>query len=285
MTIGWYPGHMNKARKDITKAIKSVDAVMEIVDARLPAASANPLLAAIIGSTPCLRVLNKADLADPLITAHWMQYFQQHGIRAVALDKSRTARIRDLGNLCQREFRKPGKHLFRLMIVGIPNVGKSTLLNILLDRKIARVGNEPAVTKASQEYKLSDQVILVDTPGMLWPKIEDQDAAYRLAASGAIKNTAIEFEDIALFSVNFLREHYPALLQARYQLSTLPEHSPDILAAIAHRCGCLRKGGVDYVKVAEILIKDLRAGKIGPVSFEKPLLIQKTTAQVNETQA
>src|SRR5690554_5413402 len=204
MTIGWYPGHMHKARKDITKAIRAADAVIEIVDARLPASSANPLLDTIIGATPRLKVLNKADLADPEVTALWLDGYRGRGHRAIALDKSQTARVRALAEQCDREFRKPEKKSFRLMILGIPNVGKSTLMNILLDRKIAKVGNEPAVTRARQEIRLNERIVLADTPGMLWPKLEDQDAAYRLAATGAIKNTAFEFADIALWTVDYL---------------------------------------------------------------------------------
>jgi ribosome biogenesis GTPase A len=270
MTIGWYPGHMNKARKDITKAIQSVDAVIEIVDARLPYSSENPLIHSIIEETPRLKVLNKSDLADPQVTKHWIEYYQNQDINCVALDKTQTTKIRDLIKYCRKEFKKPEKRLFRVMVLGIPNVGKSTIINVILDRKIAKTGNEPAVTKARQEIALSDNTSLLDTPGILWPKIEDQNSAYRLAATGAIKNTAIEFEDIALFTVEFLRNSYPALLQSRYELNSIDTDASILLAEIARRRGCLRKGGVDYTKVSELLLNDFRSSKIGRISLETP---------------
>lgn len=269
MNIGWYPGHMNKASKDITKAIKRMDAVIEIVDARLPLSSENPLLNTIIRATPRLKILNKSDLADPRITAQWVDYYQQHGIMALALDKSQTGKVRELSNICYRAFNKPEKIDFRIMILGIPNVGKSTLMNILLDRKIAKVGNEPAITKTRQEISLRENFFISDTPGILWPKISDQDSAYRLAATGAINNTAIEFEDIALYALNYLINTYPELLKARFTLKSLstPEQT---LEEIGRKRGCLRKGGVDFNKVSEIFLNDLRSGKIGPISFERP---------------
>ncbi|MDC0598449.1 ribosome biogenesis GTPase YlqF [Gammaproteobacteria bacterium] len=270
MPIGWYPGHMNKARKDITKTIARVDAVIEIVDARLPYSSENPLIHTIMGATPRLKVLNKADLADPEVTRQWLNYYQENNIKAVALEKTQTSKIRELATSCYREFKKPEKRRFSIMILGIPNVGKSTLMNILLDKKVAKVGNEPAVTKTRQEIELNESISLLDTPGILWPKIEDQNSAYRLAATGAIKNTAIEFEDIALYTVEFLRDHYPALLQERYQLESLDEEPVAILEQIGSKRGCLRKGGVDFTKTGEVLLNDLRTAKIGLISFEKP---------------
>lgn len=273
MNIGWYPGHMHKARKDITKAIRAADAVIEIVDARLPASSANPLLDSIIAGTPRLKVLNKADLADPAVTAAWLAWYREQGVRhVVALDKSEAAPIRELAPLCHREFRKPEKKEFRLMILGIPNVGKSTLMNILLNRKLAKVGNEPAVTKARQEIRLNEKITLADTPGILWPKIEDQQAAYRLAATGAIKNTAFEFADIALWTAEFLARAYPKLLGERYGLAAedllLPPER--LLERIGARRGCLVRGQVDLTRTGEILLNDLRTGKIGRISLEAP---------------
>lgn len=274
MAIGWYPGHMNKARKDITKAIRQADAVIEILDARLPYSSANPLLDGIIGDTGRLRVLNKSDLADPALTERWLSHLasQAHS-DAINLDKSQTSKIRDLAQRCYRQFRKPEKRHFKIMILGIPNVGKSTLMNILLDRKLAKVGNEPAVTKARQEVKLTEQISLMDTPGMLWPKIEDQDSAYRLAATGAIKNTAFEFEDIGLWTAETLAQRYPQLLAERYQLDAdaMANISPvALLETIGAKRGCLKRGGVDFTKASEVLLNDLRNGKLGRITLETP---------------
>lgn len=270
MTIGWYPGHMNKARKDIIKTIQRVDAVIEIVDARLPYSSENPLINEIIGSTPRLKVLNKADLADPKVSKQWLDYYAQQGVYALAVDKTQVKKIRDLAKTCYQKFKVPDKHQFNLMILGIPNVGKSTMMNILLDRKIAKVGNEPAVTKHRQEVALNDKINIFDTPGILWPKIHDQQSAYRLAATGAIKNTAIDLADIALFTVEFLRDHYPEQLQKRYQLDSIELDSIELLEALGRKRGCLRRGGVDFTKAGELVLNDLRTLKFGLISLERP---------------
>ncbi|MAM71965.1 MAG: ribosome biogenesis GTPase YlqF [Gammaproteobacteria bacterium] len=270
MTIGWYPGHMNKARKDIMNGLKRVDIVIEIVDARLPQASENPLLNALIGTIPRLKILNKADLADPMLTQGWLDYYRSQNIPALALDKTAEPDMRELLRQLPSFVQKAEDKITRVMIVGIPNVGKSTLMNKLLGRKIARVGDEPAVTKAAQEISVAENIKLIDTPGVLWPKLEDQQAAYRLAASGAIRNTAIEFEDIALFVIDFLSAEYPQILKSRYELAELADGSNQILEQIAERRGCLRKGGVDYHKASEIILNDLRSGAYGRLSLENP---------------
>lgn len=270
MTIGWYPGHMHKARKDITQALQQVDAVLEVVDARLPYSSENPLLNKLIGDTPRIRVLNKSDLADPRVSERWREYYHAHGIFSMLLQKDDQFALKLLLHEVSAHFGPKSSRPNRIMIVGIPNVGKSTLINLLAGRKIARVGNEPAVTKARQEIRLTDNLVLWDTPGILWPKIEDQQSAYRLAASGAIRNTAIELDDIGLFGVEFLQQRYPAALLNRYQITAAGMQPLAILEQIGRLRGCLTKAGVDLTKAGEVVINDLRTGKLGQLSLEIP---------------
>lgn len=277
MTIGWYPGHMHKARKDITKALARTDAVIEILDARLPWSSTNPMLDGIIDRTPRLRLLNKQDLADPDATDAWIAHYdQQHPDNAViAVDRQDSDTLRALARQCRQRFPGRSQRRYSIMVVGIPNVGKSTLLNIMLDRKIARVGNEPAVTKNRQEYRLDNGITLVDTPGLLWPRIEHPASAFRLAASGAIRNTAFEFEEIGVWAALDLAQRYPALLEARYGLSpadlAVDEDSAHLLLeAIGQRRGCLKRGGVDLTRTSEILLGDLHSGRLGRITLERP---------------
>lgn len=270
MAIGWFPGHMNKARREIQQTLRRVDAVIEILDARLPWSSSNPMLAELVGNTPCLKVLNKADLADPVATAEWLEYFQAEGHEARALTREQTTEVRRLTHLCYDMYRKPDKKDFRIMIVGIPNVGKSTYMNILLNRRIAKTGNEPAVTKARQEVRLDERISLIDTPGVLWPKLDPADCGFRLAASGAIRNTAFEFAEVALWTVRFLCDRYPQRLQERYQLDSGVGTDVELLETIGRQRGCLVRGGVDFTKAGEILLQDLRSGKLGRISLELP---------------
>lgn len=277
MTIGWYPGHMHKARKDITQALQQVDAIIELVDARLPYASENPILNKIIGDKPRLRLMNKADLADPLISARWLDWHAARGIDCQLLDKDDAqARQRILACLTPRMIpvaTRPN----RIMVVGIPNVGKSTLINLLAQRKIARVGNEPAVTKARQEIRLSDRLALFDTPGILWPRLDDQAAAYRLAISGAIRNTAIELGDVGMAAVALLQQRYPQRLQERYGVAGDGE-ALHVLERIGRSRGCLVRGGVDLTKAGEVVLNDLRSGKLGLLSLETPDDVPETAA-------
>ncbi|MES2604131.1 MAG: ribosome biogenesis GTPase YlqF [Pseudomonadota bacterium] len=270
MSIGWYPGHMHKARKDITEALQQVDAVLEIVDARLPYASENPLLNKLIGSTPRLRVLNKADLADPAVSKLWLAYYADQGIACQLFEKEDVAGLRALLRKSTARLERKASRANRLMIVGIPNVGKSTLINLLAGRKIAKVGDEPAVTKNRQEIQLTEDLVLYDTPGILWPKLEDQQAAYRLAASGAIRNTAFELGDVGLFALQFLQERYPAAIQQRYGIDPKGAAPLALLEAVGRKRGCLTKAGIDFTKAGEVVINDLRTGKLGLLSLETP---------------
>ena len=282
MAIGWYPGHMNKARKDIIQALKKVHAVIEVVDARLPYSSENPLLHNLTGDKPTLKLLNKADIADPELTTRWLAYYADNDIAAIAVSAKDGGRLKARIVQHLRAQQQQVKSPFRLMIAGIPNVGKSTLINALAGRKAAKTGNEPAVTKGQQQVMLDDDVALLDTPGILWPKIENQDSAYRLAMTGAIKNTAIEFDDIALYAIEALCQRYPESLRDRYQLSTLALPALEVLKAIGRQRGCLVRGGVDYTKAGEVLLNDLRSGKLGTLTLESPEDIPVPAAEDDE---
>lgn len=270
MAIGWYPGHMHKARKDITLALQQVDAVLEVVDARLPYSSENPLLNKLIGTKPRIRVLNKNDLADPAVTAQWQQYYRELGIHTFLLQRDDAAAVKQLLKDVTRHLEHRTSRANRILIVGIPNVGKSTLINLLAERKIAKVGDEPAVTKARQEIRLTDDLVLLDTPGILWPKIEDQQSAYRLAATNAIRNTAFELGDVGLFVVQYLQQRYPERLSGRYGIQVAGIEPVTLLEDIGRKRGCLSKGGVDFTKAGEAVLNDLRTGKLGLLSLETP---------------
>jgi ribosome biogenesis GTPase A len=270
MAIGWYPGHMHKARKDITQALQQVDAVIEMVDARLPYSSENPLLNKLIGNKTRIRVLNKNDLADPAVTDQWERYYHARGIDTFRLQKDDAIGVKQLLQEVTRRLEHRSSRANRVLIAGIPNVGKSTLINLLAERRIAKVGDEPAVTKARQEIRLTDNLVLLDTPGILWPKIEDQQSAYRLAATGAIRNTAFELGDVGLFAVQFLQERYPERLRERYGVDVEGREPVALLEAIGVKRGCLSKGGVDFTKAGETVLNDLRTGKLGLLSLETP---------------
>ncbi len=270
--INWFPGHMHKARKEIAEVMDEVDVVIEVLDARLPYSSENPLVERLRKGKPVIKVLNKADLADPARTAQWLDYFNaQEGISAFALDTSQKKQVQKIPQWCKDAVpaRSRAGRPVRAMIMGIPNVGKSTLINALLGRKIAKVGNEPAVTRSQKRYSVHNGMALSDTPGILWPKIDDIDSGYRLAASGAIKDTAIEHQLVAAFAANFMLGDYPQRLLERYKLSDLPAGAEALLDQIGRKRGCLRPGGVvDLHKAAEILLTELRSGKLGPLTFE-----------------
>ena len=272
--INWFPGHMHKARKEIAQVMDEVDLIIEVLDARLPLSSENPLVDSLRRDRPVIKLLNKQDLADPERTREWLDWFNSHaGVTAMALDMTQKKRIQQIPALCKRRVpaRAEAGRPVRVMIMGIPNVGKSTLINALLGRRIARVGNEPAVTRGQKRYNVHQGIALSDTPGILWPRIEDEDAGYRLAASGAIKDTAIEYELVAAYAARFLLENWPERLLERYRLKQLPEGAEALLDALGRKRGCLKPGGVvDLYQAADILLTELRAGKLGRITFETP---------------
>lgn len=284
MSIQWYPGHMHKAGKEIKSLLPEIDLIIEVLDARIPFSSSNPLLTGFRGGMPCIKVLNKSDLADPGITWQWQEYFERDkGVKALALTIHQPEKIKQIRDLCRQilpcktDTRKP----IHAMIMGIPNVGKSTLINKLAGRIIAKTGNEPAVTKSQQRIDIGHRIILFDTPGMLWPNIENRNSGYRLAVTGAVKDTAIQHEQIAFFAAGFLLQNYPDQLKARFQLERLPESEQGVLEVIGRKRGCLRSGGlIDLDKAAKILLSELRSGALGPISLETPAVMEQELAEL-----
>jgi ribosome biogenesis GTPase A len=284
MQIQWYPGHMHKAGKEIKEILPKTDIVIEVLDARIPFSSANPLLAELRGDKPCLKVLNKSDLADPELTAAWQTYLEQeHGVKTLALTSRDPEKMRRIPELCRKMLADQiqDDRIVHALIMGIPNVGKSTLINILAGRTVAKTGNEPAVTKTQQRIAIGNNVVLLDTPGMLWPNIENKHSGFRLAATGAIKDTALHHEAVAAFVAGYLSRQYPACLRERFRLELIPESDDAVLEAIGRKRGCLRAGGrVDLDKAAKILLAELRSGALGRITLETPDMMERELAEV-----
>lgn len=289
MAINWFPGHMNKARREIAKAMPRVQLIIEVLDARIPFSSENPLVEGLRGDTPCIKVLNKADLADPALTKRWMAHLEQReGVTAVALNGLETKRVKALVPLAHSLLpadRAKGKTV-TTMILGIPNVGKSTIINTLAGRVVAKTGNKPAVTKMQQRIYIGHSFALLDTPGFLWPKLSPPSCGYKLAVTGAVRDAVTSFEDLAFYAVRVLADLYPQELKARFKLKELPETEMEILEAIAAKRGCIGRGGiVNLQKVSELLILELRRGSIGRVSLETPESIAQERARLEEESA
>ena len=275
MAIQWFPGHMHLTRKAIEERIKNIDVVIEMLDARLPASSANPLLAELTGRRPALKVLNKQDLADPARTAQWLAHYNaQPGTRAIALDTAETAAAQRLIAACREIAPLRGGMVkpLRVLICGIPNVGKSTLINRLVGKRAAKAADEAGVTRSEQRIMLADDFFLYDTPGILWPRIIVAQSGYNLAASGAVGRNAFDDEEVALELLAYLQQHYAALLAERYKMGDVMALSDDqLLEAIGRQRGALQAGGrVNVQKAAELLIHDFRCGALGRISLETP---------------
>lgn len=287
--IHWFPGHMAKARREMTESLKRVDAVLELVDARLPRASANPMLSELIGHKPRTVVMTRTDLADPHQTARWTQYFRKNELEVVSIDARNGNGIRDVipslekATVAKRE--KDAKRGIRArpvraMVVGIPNVGKSSLINRLAGRAATKTGDRPGITKQQQWIRVGS-VELLDTPGVLWPKLDDEAGAFALAMSGAVKPEVVDLPFVCAYFIVWCTHHYPGVLEARYELDALPvlEATPEqswdvaepVLAAIAKRRGLMRPGGIhDVERAAELVLRELQTGAIGRFSFEWP---------------
>jgi ribosome biogenesis GTPase A len=274
MSLQWYPGHMTKARRELAALMPSQDVVIEVLDARLPAASSNPLVTALRGDTPCIKVLTRSDLADPRLTRAWLAHLRGQP-RGAAIESSSDRpqqtrqRIAELTKGAALH-RGPDKRV-RALVTGVPNVGKSTLINMLMQRNVAMVGGQPALTRQQQAVVLEDGTVLTDSPGLLWPRIEDERGALRLALAGSIPDTAIDYLAIARFGAQELLERYAGLVVKRYELTTAPATGEALLAEIGKRRGCLRPGGVvDLHRAAEVLVREFRSGAIGRISLEAP---------------
>lgn len=288
MAINWFPGHMHKAQREIKDILPQIDVVIEVCDARLPFSSENPMITEIRGDKPLIKILNKSDLADPIKTQMWLDYLEaQQNVKAIALTTDNPSVAKLLPALIRKlasNKDETGKQI-NAVIMGIPNVGKSTLLNTLVGKAKAKVGNEPAVTKGQQRIKLEEGLYLYDTPGMLWPKIVNENSGYRLAITSAVKDTAFDHDDIACFAADYLLLEYPERLKERYKLDTLPATEVEVLEDIGRVRGCVKSGGhVDFHKASTILINEIRDKTLGAITFETPEMVEKEIIHFNKVE-
>ena len=282
MNIQWFPGHMAKTRRLISDNLKLVDIVLELVDARLPLSSRNPEIDKIVNNKPRILIMNKADIADDAANKKWLSYFKQNGIEAVLCDSLSGRGIKEVTDAIDRVLkekfdkdRQRGiiKNSVKMMIVGIPNVGKSSLINRLAKRAAAKTGDRPGITTAKQWIRLSGKYELLDTPGILWPKFEDEQAARNIAFTGGIKDEILDIEEIACFLLEYLREHYENLLKERYKITDDISLMSgfELLELVGRKRGALLSGGrINMFKAAGFVLDDFRSAKIGRISLEIP---------------
>lgn len=280
MNIQWYPGHMTKARRMMQEDIKLIDLIIELVDARIPLSSRNPDIDELGKNKARLILLNKSDLADPLVNEKWVTYFEKLGYTVVQINSKSGAGIKRISQKVQeackekieRDRRRGIKNRpIRAMVAGIPNVGKSTFINAYAGKNCAKTGNKPGVTKGKQWIRMGKGLELLDTPGILWPKFEDQNVGLRLAMIGSINENILNVEELSLTAIDFLRTQYPGLIEKQYEISEEAEKPLEILDRIADRRKCLAKGGeYDYAKAAAMFMDDFRNGRLGRFSLERP---------------
>ena len=272
--IQWFPGHMSKARRQVQENIKFVDFVTILVDARLPLSSQNPMLTKIVGDKPKLMILNKVDLADPVATKEWQEYFESKGIKTLAINSKEQSTVKKVTDaakslmadkIARQKERGIQIETLRTMIIGIPNAGKSTLMNRLAGKKIAVVGNKPGVTKGQQWLKTNKDLEILDTPGILWPKFEDEDVALKLALTGAIKDQLLPMDEVTIFGLNYFKEHYPKELQERYKQMDLEQEAPEIIMEMTQRLGFRD----DYDRFYSLFVKDVRDGRLGRYTLDR----------------
>ena len=278
--IQWFPGHMAKARREITEKLKLVDIVLEILDARVPISSANPMMKEILKDKPTLILLNKANLADKKVTNKWISYFKEQGIKALDIDLIDNYNVNKIVPACyevldekikQAKAKGYANFKVRALVVGIPNVGKSTFINTLARRKAAVVGDKPGVTKSQTWIKINDSLELLDTPGILWPKFENETVAHNLALCGAIKDDILPLDDVISYGLSFMQKYYPDNLNNRYGVTITPEMELlDIYDVIGRKRNCLLKGNqIDYERVINLVLYDLRHNKLGAMSYDR----------------
>lgn len=280
MHFQWYPGHMTKAKRMMQENIKLIDIMVELVDARIPYSSKNPDIDELAKNKYRLIILNKVDMADPAVTAAWEKYYQDKGFYVAKVNSRKGSGIKEVKSLieiaCKEKKERDRKRgilnrPIRAMIAGIPNVGKSTFINSFAGKACAKTGNKPGVTKGKQWIKINKNVELLDTPGILWPKFEDQIVGLRLALIGSIKEEILNTTEMAAELITFLKERYPQLLKDRYEIEDLTEDPMVMLNKIAVLRGCLMKGSqVDVDKAALLVLEDFRSVKLGRISLEMP---------------
>lgn len=273
-TIQWFPGHMSKARRQVQENIKFVDFVTILVDARLPLSSQNPMLTKIVGDKPKLLILNKADLADPALIKEWQAFYEKQGIKTLCINSKEQSTVKKVteaakalmaDKIARQKERGIQTETLRTMIIGIPNAGKSTLMNRLAGKKIAIVGNKPGVTKGQQWLKSNKDLEILDTPGILWPKFEDEQVALKLALTGAIKDQLLPMDEVTIFGLNYFKTYYPERLKKRFPQIDLEAEAPDMIMDMTHKLGFRD----DYDRFYSLFVKEVRDGKLGLYTLDR----------------